>query len=312
MQSELMKTQGEPGTAPRAPVPSKGEKWSSPAQLRRFLLNIFLLTAGAVIYAVGLNGILVPKQFLSGGVIGIALILHYLFNPIDAGYYYFILNIPLMLLGWFRVSRQFMFYTAYGMVVFSLATAFVKPGPLPIENPILAALLAGIICGTGSGITLRSRGSAGGLDILAVYLYKKLSLTMGSTISFVSAAVLLAGGLLFGLEMALYSLVFVYSSGRIMNAVMTRFNQRKSILIVSDRSDAVAERILSVLNRGVTFLDGTGAYSGHPKKVILSIITMTELSKLKELVFDIDPHAFMVVNDTLEVLGYRHGEMRVY
>jgi uncharacterized membrane-anchored protein YitT (DUF2179 family) len=285
---------------------------SPPHSWKRVLLSLFLLTAGGILFAMGLNGIIIPQQFLNGGVIGVALIIHYLMPTLNTGFVYFLLNIPLLLLGWFTVSRRFILYTSYGMAVLSLATWLVKPGTLHIENPILAAILGGIVCGAGVGITLRSRGSAGGLDILAVYLNRKLGFRVGITFFLANAVVLAFGACLLDLEKALYSLVYVYVSGKVVDAVLTGFNQRKSVLIVSAQSQAIADQILNRLHRGVTFLEGIGGYSGEPKRVILSIITLTELSRLKEMVFDIDPDAFVVVNDTLEVLGRRHGSLRVY
>ena len=282
------------------------ERW------KRLAVNLFLLTIGAVIFAVGLNGVLIPKQFMSGGVMGIALISHYLIPQSNVGLIYFVLNIPLLIIGWFCVSRKFILYTAYGMTAFSLAAAFIFPPVPPIENPVLAAVLGGIVCGIGVGLTLRSQGSSGGLDIPAVYLHKKLQLKMGLTSFLGNSLVLVAGAYFFGLEPALYSFLYVYTSGRVTDSVITGFNQRKSIMIISDSSQAIAEHILTRLNRGVTFLNGTGAYTGEHKEVIFSIITLTELAKMKEVVFDIDPNAFMVVNDTLEVLGNRHGARRVY
>jgi len=279
---------------------------------KRRSFNLFLLTIGGCIFAIGLNGILIPRQFLSGGVIGVALIAHYLIPRFNTGFIYFLLNIPLIFVGWFCVSRKFILYTTYGMIVYSLAAAFIVPRFPPIENPILAAVLAGIICGLGVGITLRSQGSGGGLDIVAVYLHKKLQLRMGLTSFLGNTLILAVGAYFFGLEPALYSFVYVYTSGRVVDSVITGFNQRKSIMIISDASQVIAEHILSELNRGVTFLKGTGAYSGEHKEVIFTIITLTELAKMKEMVFDLDPNAFMVVNDTLEVFGNRHGTRRVY
>jgi uncharacterized membrane-anchored protein YitT (DUF2179 family) len=279
---------------------------------KRRSFNLFLLTTGGCIFAIGLNGILIPRQFLSGGVIGVALIAHYLIPRFNTGFIYFLLNIPLIFVGWFCVSRKFILYTTYGMIVYSLAAAFIAPRFPPIENPILAAVLAGIICGLGVGVTLRSQGSGGGLDIVAVYLHKKLQLRMGWT-SFLGNTLILAVGAYFlGLEPALYSFVYVYTSGRVVDSVITGFNQRKSIMIISDASQVIAEHILAELNRGVTFLKGTGAYTGEHKEVIFTIITLTELAKMKEMVFDLDPNAFMVVNDTLEVFGKRHGTRKVY
>jgi uncharacterized membrane-anchored protein YitT (DUF2179 family) len=298
--------------SPGSPIADLRKKVLAFGSWKRLSFNLFLLTVGACIFAVGLNGILIPKRFLSGGVIGVALITHYLIPKFNTGFIYFLLNIPLIFIGWFCVSRKFILYTIYGMIAYSLAAGFIVPPFPPIENPILAAILAGIICGLGGGITLRSQGSGGGLDILAVYLHKKLQLRMGWTSFLGNTLVLAVGAYCFGLEPALYSFIYVYTSGKVMDSVITGFNQRKSIMIISDSSQAIAEHILTGLNRGVTFLNGTGAYTGEHKEVIFTIITLTELAKMKEMVFDIDPNAFMVVNDTLEVFGYRHGTRRVY
>ncbi len=279
------------------------------AYWKRVFSNLFLMTVGSIIYAAGLNAILVPHQFLSGGVIGVALIIHYLAPSLDTGLVYFILNIPLIVLGWFTVSRRFIWYTAFGMVVFSLATWLIHPTVAKIENPILAAIFGGIVCGVGCGITLRTQGSAGGLDILSIYLNRRFGWRIGTVTSSVSGLVLTVGAFCFSLEKALYSLIYVFTTGRVLDAVLTGFNQRKSVMIVSNCPEEIANQILKRLHRGVTFLNGFGGYTGKRKRVIFSIITMVELSKLKEMVFDIDPDAFVVVNDTLEVLGHKHGSL---
>lgn len=281
----------------------------APIVWRRVLVNLLLISAGSIVYAAGINGVIVPQGFLSGGVMGISLIGHYLFPWINIGLAYLVLNIPLMCLGWFRVSRRFMLYTVFGMVMFSTATGLIFPKFPPIENPILAAILGGIICGAGIGITLRSQGSGGGTEILLVYLKKKFGLRMGAMSFLFNALVLAASAYFFSLERALYSLIFMYVSGKVIDSILTGFNQRKAILVVTDCADAIAAQILNRLHRGATLLEGTGAYTGSSKKVIFSIITLTELSKMKEMVFDIDPNAFMVVNDTLEVIGKRHGSL---
>jgi uncharacterized membrane-anchored protein YitT (DUF2179 family) len=279
---------------------------------KRIAANLFLLTVGNLIYAAGINSIIIPQHFLSGGVMGIALIAHYFLPAMNTGYAYFLLNIPLFTLGFFRISRRFILYSAYGMLSLSAITAFGRFGTVAISNPILAAILGGIVCGTGAGIVLRSQGSGGGLDILTVYLHQKFGLRIGGTTAMVSAMVLTAGAIFLNFEAALYSLLYVYTSGRALDAVLTGFNQRKSVLIISDCHEEIASRILNRLHRGVTYLDGSGGYSGQEKKVIFSIITLAELSKLKQIVLDTDPTAFVVVNDTMEVIGNRHGEFRSY
>jgi uncharacterized membrane-anchored protein YitT (DUF2179 family) len=276
------------------------------------LLNLTLLTAGSCIFAIGVNGVLVPNHFLSGGIVGISLIAHYLFPGLNMGVVYFALNVPLILFGWFTVSRRFILYTFFGMSVFSLTAGILSPKFPVVENPILSAILAGIICGTGIGISLRSQGSGGGLNILAVYLSMKVGIRTGVASFMINAAILGIAAYFIDLQAALYSLVYEYTRGKITDAVVTGFNQRKSVLVISESPEAIADRILADLNRGVTFFPAVGGYSGEKKEALFSIITITELAKMKELVFDTDPKAFMVVNDTLEVIGKRHGSRRMY
>lgn len=280
--------------------------------IRSTLLNCSLIMFGSIIFVIGMNSILVPHKLLSGGLIGTSLIVHYLIPSLDVGLVYFVLNIPFIWLGWFHVSRRFMFYTIFGMVFFSLIAKFIQPPSINIHNPILVALLGGLFCGIGGGIILRSLGSVGGLDILAVYMNKRFGFRPGAVIMVANALVLLTGAGLFNVEIALYSLIYVYTSGRIVDVVLTGFNRRKVLLIISKESHKIADDILFRINRGVTYLKGKGGYTGEESDVILTITTLTELPRMKDIVYGIDPEAFMVVNDTLEVLGKRHGTRRVY
>lgn len=275
-------------------------------------VNLGLIVGGSLIYVLGMNAVLIPQKLLSGGVVGVAVILHYLYPAVDVGHFYLASNIPLMLLGWFSVSRRFMGYTLFGMVFFSLAASWVKVPAVTLSDPFLAALLAGVWCGVGGGIMLRSLGSAGGLDILAVYLNTRWGIRVGVTYMAANAVVLGIGGYFFGLEKALFSIVYVYASGRVVDAVMVGFNRRKMVFVISSKAQETADFILHGIHRGVTFLKGTGGYSGEDRDVILTVTTLTELPKLKEAIFRIDPQAFVIINDTLEVLGKRHGTLKVY
>jgi len=146
---------------------------------------------------------------------GISLIFHYLFPNLGVGFLYLLVNIPFGLLGWVSMSRRFMYYTAFGVAVFSIAASVIPPVPqFTIDNQILAAVLGGIICGIGAGITLRSAGSGGGLDILAVYLNKKWELRLGWTYSLFNSVILIGGAIIFSLEIALYTLIYIYTMGK--------------------------------------------------------------------------------------------------
>jgi len=276
------------------------------------LFNLFLITGGIIIFVIGMNSILIPNKLLGAGVSGVAMILHYLFSSVDVGITYFLLNIPLILLGWLSISKRFMLYTVFGMAFFSLAAAVLKTPPVPLEDPILVAVFGGVVCGAGAGIVLRSLGSAGGVDILAIYANKQFGLRPGLTSFFVNGLIILTGAHFFSLEIALYSLIYVFTTSKALDAVLTGFNQRLSTMIISDKYQEIAKEIFEKINRGATFLQAQGAYSGNPKEVIFTITTLTELPKLKNVIFSIDPKAFVVVNSTLEVIGQRHGTRKVY
>jgi uncharacterized membrane-anchored protein YitT (DUF2179 family) len=279
---------------------------------KNVLYNLVLISAGSLIFVLGMNSVLIPSKLLSAGVTGIALMLHYLFPRLNVGLAYFLLNIPLMLLGFFSISRRFLLYTLYGMGFFSLTAAFLKTPAAVIEDPILAALFAGIICGAGVGVILRSIGSTGGVDILAVYANQKFGFRPGSVSLLFNTTVLMMGAYFFGLEIALYTLIYVFTSSRVLDAVLSGFNQRMSTMVISEKTAEMAKEIFKKVNRGVTFLKGRGAYTGRERDVIFTVTTLTELPKLKEVIFAIDPEAFVVVNNTLEVLGKRHGSRKVY
>ena len=274
--------------------------------------NLFLITSGIIVFVIGLNSILIPNKLLGAGVSGVAIIIHYLFPSADVGVTYFLLNIPLMLLGWYSISKRFMLYTIFGMAFFSLSAVLIKTPPIPLKDPILVAVFGGIVCGAGAGIVLRSLGSAGGVDILAIYGNQKFGLRPGLTSFFVNGLVIMTGAYFFGLQIALYSLIYVFTSSKALDAVLTGFNQRLSTIVISNKYKEIAEEIFKQVNRGVTFLQAKGAYTGSSKEVIFTITTLTELPKLKNVIFNIDPEAFVVVNSTLEVIGKRHGTRKVY
>jgi uncharacterized membrane-anchored protein YitT (DUF2179 family) len=284
----------------------------TPLSWKTILYNLFLISAGSMVFAVGMNSVLIPNKLFGAGSSGIALILHYLLPRLDVGLAYFLVNLPLMFLGWFSISRKFMFYTLYGMGFFSLAAAVIKTPATTMQDPILAALFAGIICGAGAGIILRSLGSAGGMDIVLIYANQKFGFRPGSVSFSVSALILLSGAYFFGLEIALYTLIYVFTSSRVLDLVITGFNQRMSTLIISEKSQEIAQEIFKRVNRGVTFFKGRGAYTMVERDVIFTITSLTEIPKLKEVIFTIDPSAFVVIHNTLEVLGKRHGTRKVY
>jgi len=270
--------------------------------LRLILWNLFLISSGSLICALAINGILIPNGFLSGGFVGTTLIIHYLFPFLPVAGLYFVLNIPVYFLGWKYIGRRFFMYSVAGMVIFSLAVLW-KPFIIPVHDKMLAAIFAGILSGAGSGIILKSLGSAGGMDILSIILFKRFSIRLGTSILVLNGLILSIAAYVFSIEEALYTLVFLFVSTQVLNVVLYGLSQRKAVQIISPRWEEIYRGIMETVQRGVTIIDARGGYTGHNIQMVFTVISHQELPRLKNLINDIDPQAFVVVSDTLEVMG---------
>ncbi len=274
--------------------------------LRQIVWNLLQLTVGSTICAVAINGLLIPQHFVSGGFTGLALTFHYLAPWLSVAVLYFLFNVPLFIASWFLVNRRFFLYSVVGMIIFSTCVALVQV-TIPLEDPLLCALLAGIILGTGSGVILRSLGSSGGTDILSVILFQRLSVQPGTTLLACNVVILTICAFLFSLKIVLYTLIYLYVSSQFINVVLTGLSQRKAIFIVSSQWEAISRQILQEIHRGLTVLHGEGGYSGSERRVLYTVVNFRELGLLKHIIKREDPAAFVVVTDTREVMGHRIG-----
>ena len=284
-------------------------KWSLRSMVgpsRQVLWNLALIYLGSALCSVAINGILIPQQFYGAGFTGVSLLIHYLFPSWPVAVLFFILNIPIFALGWMYVGRRFFLYSIAGMFIFSAALQWIQI-LLPVYDKMLSALLAGIITGAGSGIILRSLGSAGGLDILSVIFLKRFSIRLGTTILAFNSILLGAGAILFSLDGALYTLIYIFVCSYVVNLVVTGLSQRKAVFIISAQWEGISHEIMEKIQRGVTIMKGQGAYTGKDEQILYTVISFRELPQLKQLIRSIDPDAFVVVTDTLEVMGQRIG-----
>jgi len=272
--------------------------------LRRELwLPVLSIVLGALMWSTSVNGILIHHEFLSGGISGIALLIHYLIPKLSVGLMVFLINVPLFIMGWKMISGKFFFLSLLGMVSFSLFLILTTNFHITVENPLLAAILAGVISGCGSGLIFRSGSSGGGTGIIAMILNRRFSVQVGIVSSVINSIPLVLGAFLINLDSALYSIIYVFVSGSVLDRIMASFSERRGVFVISARSSEISQQILSKLNRGATLLAGRGAYSQAPMEVIYSVISLFELAKMKDLVISIDPKAFMIVNETQEVMG---------
>jgi uncharacterized membrane-anchored protein YitT (DUF2179 family) len=266
------------------------------------LWNIFLISSGSIICAIAVNGILIPKEYLSGGFVGIALIVHYLIPAIPVAWLYLFLNIPVFFLGWKYIGRRFFFYSIAGMTIFSLAVGWTHV-IVPIHDRILASIFAGILSGAGGGIILRSIGSAGGMDILSIILLKRMGIRLGTSVLALNGLILAFAAYFISLEGALYTLIFLFVSTQVLNVVLYGLSQRKAVYIVSAHWESVYREIIENINRGVTIIGGRGGYTGRNIQMLFTVISQQELPRLKRIIQTFDKEAFVVVTDTLEVMG---------
>lgn len=273
--------------------------------------NLLLLTAGAVIFGIGVKAIALPHGLITGGVSGVALLLYYWTGWLKPGLWYLLINTPIFILGWFFVSRRFFFYSLYGMLVMTVAMDAVV-FTIPVTEPVLAVLAGGTLIGTGSGIILNSLGSGGGNDIIAIILNQRFNFRIG-TFFFLFNISLFAFSLgRLPLDLVLFSLAMSFVTSQMVDYFLSIFNQRKLVLIISERADAIAAEILSRIHRGATYLEGRGAFSGRRKDVLLTVVNNYQLKRVEELVFNLDPEAFVIMENTFNVLGKGFSHRKVY
>jgi uncharacterized membrane-anchored protein YitT (DUF2179 family) len=287
------------------------KKWLYHRVISNVVWNLLLITAGSIVFAIGLKSIAIPHGFITGGISGLTLLFYYVSGFLSPGLWYLIVNVPIFLIGWVHVSRRFFLYSLYGMAALSAAIDLIG-FTFPIQEPILAVLAGGVLMGAGTGMILHSLGSAGGLDIVGIILNQKYNVRMG-TFYFSFNIVLFAFS--FGFletDLVLYSLFMSFISSQTLDYVLAISNQRKMVFIISDHHDRIAKEIQSRLHRGVTFLNGSGAYTEKAKKVILTVVHNYQLKRLEEAALSVDPEAFIITENTFNVLGRGFSKRKVY
>ena len=273
--------------------------------------NLALITAGSVLFAVGVKGVAVHHGFLTGGLFGASLLLYYATGTLTPGLWYVIFNIPLFALGWLLVSRRFFFYSLYAMTVITLAYEALVLN-LHIDNEIYAAITAGAITGAGGGMILRSLGSAGGLDIVAVLLFQRFNVGVGKFYFLFNLALFSVSFAFMDADLVIATLVLVFVASQVTDYTLSMFSQRKMVLVISSKNKEIAGAVREQLKIGGTFLKGHGAYSGQDKDVLMTVINNIQLKRLEEVVFSLDEHALFIVENTFNVLGSGFSRRKIY
>ncbi len=273
--------------------------------------NLFLLTVGSVIFVIGINGIAIHHNFIPGGLYGFCLYIFYKTDLFSPGIWYLLLNIPLCTLGWILVSKRFVLYTIYSVLVITVAAELITID-LGIHEQIYAAIAAGFIFGAGCGITLRSLGSAGGLDVIAIIFNKYFNFGIGKTFLMFNITLFSLVISSYGADIFIASIILTFITSNSLDYFLSLFNQRKIVYVISESSKEIAKTIMQEIKIGATFIKGRGAYSGKDKDILMAITNNIQLKRIEETVFTIDPNALFIVENSYDVIGSNFKKRKIY
>ncbi len=270
------------------------------------LRDFSLIILGALIQALGLRLFFIPADLASGGVSGIAQLINHV-TGWQIGVMIFLGNVPLFILGWrFLGGHKFIIRTAIAVITFSFfvdALAHIVPANGITDDILLNSLYGAVVSGIGFGIVYRGQGTSGGSDILARILNRWRGVPISQSYMIVDSAVILTAGFIFGWKEALYALIALYVSGIVTETAAQGLGVVRTALIITSQPETVAKKIFEVLGRGATLLPGKGAYTGSERTVLYCVVTRTETMRLKRIVNEADPDAFMVIGQAHEALG---------
>lgn len=270
-----------------------------------------VITVGSLLMATGLEIFLVPNHVIDGGITGISIMLSHI-TGVSLGLFIFLLNLPFVYIGYKQIGKTFALSTIFGIFMLSIFTAYFHPIPAFTDDILLATIFGGMALGSGIGLVIRYGGALDGTEILAILINKKVPFSVGEIVMFFNVFILSTAGFVFSWDRAMYSILAYVIASKTIDTVVAGLDESKSAWIISDHFQEIGDAINARLGRGVTFLNGEGAYTGDGKKVIFCIITRLEEAKLKGIVEELDPDAFLAVGDITEVRGGRFKKRDIH
>ncbi|CAH0225567.1 hypothetical protein SRABI96_02522 [Peribacillus sp. Bi96] len=268
--------------------------------------KIIIVVVGALLNAIAMNFFLIPANVYASGFTGVAQLLSRMigsFAPfnVSTGILLLLLNIPVTIIAWRKVGKSFTFYSFLSVVLMSLFMEFI---PITRWSPdiLLNAVFGGVIAAVGVGITLKYGASTGGMDIIAMLLSKKKDKPVGTYLFLLNGVIIVTAGAVYGPEKALYTLVTLYTSTRVVDAIHTR-HEKLTAMIITKQSEELKQAIHAKLVRGITRVPAKGAFTNENKEMLLIVITRYELYDLERIIKEVDPHAFTNIIETSGIVG---------
>lgn len=290
---------------------NKKNKSGTALKIKTVLVDNLFFFIGCAMYAFGVNIFAIPNNIAQSGITGVAIIINYIFPSFPVGLTGFVLNIPLIILAWVFIGKRFTLKTLWVTSLLSvwidvvarlMANGVVSPYT---GDKLLASLFCGAMCGAGIALIIVRGATSGGTDVLGRLLRKIFPhMSMGTMILLCDAAVVIAAAIVFGsVDSAMYAAVLIFTSSEVMDYILYGSGNGKMLYIFSDKGNEIAEKIISNSRRGVTILDGKGAYSGENKKLLICVARSHEIPKIRKLVKELDPDSFVVLTEANEILG---------
>ncbi|MFC7679291.1 YitT family protein [Paenibacillus sp. GCM10028914] len=276
----------------------------------RKLVDTLFIIVGSFIMAISFNMFFLPNQLAPGGVSGLSVIVE-AWLGIEPAFTQWMLNIPLFILGFWLLGRDYGIRSLLGSIILPLFVYLTSDWMVPTSNMLLASIYGGIGVGVGMGLVYRGRGSTGGLTILAQIIQKYSGLSFSFCVVLLDALVITSAALVLTLEQALYALIGLYVTGKVIDAIELGFNFTKVAYIISDHTEPITKVILQDLDRGLTKLDGKGGYTGENRTVLMVVVGQSEIQRLKTVVQSVDPNAFVIISNAHEVLGEGFQKIKV-
>lgn len=269
------------------------------------------LLLGTFLVAMGLELFLIPNNIIDGGVTGVSIMAGHV-THLPVGLFLFALNVPFLWVGYKHIGRTFALTTLAGVTLMSVFVSALRPFAVITDDLLLAAVFGGSLLGLGVGVVIRSGGSLDGTEIVAIMLARRWPFTMGEIVMGFNFFILGSAGFVFGWDRAMYSLLTYFVAFKAIDVAVQGLEESKSAMIITTEPDAVREALVNRLGRGATELEGRGGYSGETKGVLWCVVTRLELAKLRSIVLEIDPEAFLAIQNVHEVLGGRFRKRAIH
>lgn len=271
-------------------------------KILKYLKEYLIITVGCFFYAVSINYFFISNHLAEGGVAGICLILFYLFK-LPVGIMYFVINIPLLIMGWKLVGRDFLFKTLYGTSCLSFLITLTETWKGPSNDIMLGSIYGGVLIGIGLGLIFMVNGSTGGTDVVARILNRYFDIPLGRTMLILDVVILGMAAIFFGKEIVMYTLISMTIVSKAIDYFQDGYTKAKGITIISSKSEEIKERIMNETGRGTTIIKGEGGFTGNEIDLLFCVVSKFEVTKVKTIVKETDSFAFLTISDVSEVLG---------